>query len=144
MAGGGTPDGGGAVTALRVVVGLVFLGAGALKTAQPVATVLAVGAYDLLPAPVALAGGLLLPGLEIAIGASLLTGALVRSAAIWASLLSFLFALFVGWATVRGLDVSCGCFGPLTMVDRVGNGILLFDVALLLASTAIWRRASPK
>ena len=77
-------------------------------------------------------------------GASLLTGVLVRGAATWASLLSFLFALFVGWATVRGLDVSCGCFGPLAMVDRAGHGTLLFDVALLLASTAIWRRASPK
>ena len=132
------------MTSLRVAVGLVFLGAGALKCAQPVATVMAVGAYGLLPAPLALVGGLILPGLEIAVGAALVTGVLVRSAAIWASLLSFVFALFVGWATVRGLDVSCGCFGPLAIADRAGHGTLLFDVALLLASTAIWRRASPK
>jgi uncharacterized membrane protein YphA (DoxX/SURF4 family) len=132
------------MTALRIALGLVFVGAGALKSAQPVATVMGVGAYGLLPAPVALLGGLILPGLEIAVGASLLAGVLVRPAAIWASLLAFLFTLFVGWATVRGLDVSCGCFGPLSFADRAGPGILLFDVALLVASTAIWRRAPPK
>ena len=131
------------MTAVRIVVGLVFLGAGVLKSAYPVATVMSVGAYDLLPAPLALAGGLIQPGLEIAGGASLLTGVLVRGAAIWASLLSFFFALFVGWATWRGLDVSCGCFGPLSFFDRAGHGTLLLDVGLLLASTAIWRRASP-
>jgi len=63
--------------AARILVGLVLLAAGALKAADPTLAVMAVGAYGLVPPRAALAIGFLLPGVEIAVGAALLTGFLV-------------------------------------------------------------------
>lgn len=74
--------------AIEVVLGLVLLGAGALKAADPVQATLAVDAYDLLSPRVAVAAGLWLPGLEIAAGAALLTGFLARGGAALAALLA--------------------------------------------------------
>ncbi|MHC4550438.1 MAG: MauE/DoxX family redox-associated membrane protein [Planctomycetota bacterium] len=129
---------------LQVALGAVFLVAGALKIHDPVQAVLAVGAYDLLSPPLALAVGLLLPGLEVAVGAALLTGFLARGASGLAGLLAAGFLLFVGWASHRGLDVTCGCFGPWSAALRAGWQIALLDLCLLCGSVVVWRRQTPR
>jgi uncharacterized membrane protein YphA (DoxX/SURF4 family) len=122
-----------------VALGLVFLAAGALKCADPVQAALAVDGYDvLLPAP-ALAVGFLLPGLEVAVGAALVTGVLARGAAALAALLALGFLCFTVSATWRGLDVACGCFGPLSAVVRVGWRTIALDVMLLLVAAGLLR-----
>jgi len=129
------------IVAARIFAGVVLLVAGALKAADPAQSVLAVGAYGVLPPPLALAGGLLLPGLEIAAGAALLSGFLTRGAAALAALLAIAFLAAVLRATLAHLDVSCGCFGPLSDTLAPGAGTALLDVLLLAASVAVWRRA---
>ena len=126
---------------LQAAVGAVFLTAGALKSLDPVAAVLAVGAYDLVPPPLALAAGLLLPGLEVAIGAALLTRFLATGASALAALLSLGFLVFVVSAWSRGLDVACGCFGPLSPALEARWQTALLDAGLAVASLAAWRRA---
>jgi len=125
--------------AVTLVLGAVFLASGALKFAAPAETVLAVGAYDLLPPRLALLAGIALPGLEVAVGASLIAGWLAAGAAALAGLLALGFLAFVVSATVRGIDVACGCFGALSAATQAGWGTALLDVALLAASVVAWR-----
>jgi uncharacterized membrane protein YphA (DoxX/SURF4 family) len=119
---------------LPASLGVVFLGAGALKSLQPIQMVLGVGAYDLLPAPVALIGAAILPGLEIALGAALLTGFLARGSALLAAVISAIFLVFVVSAWMRGIDVTCGCFGPLSGAAQAGWRTALVDLLLFAAS----------
>ena len=126
---------------LRLLLGAIFLLAGTLKLQQPVQSILAIGAYDLLAPGPALATALLLPGLEIAVGAALLSGALVRGASALAAGLSLCFVLVVGSAWLRDLDVSCGCFGPWSGLEQAGAGALLVELLLLTASILVWRHS---
>jgi uncharacterized membrane protein YphA (DoxX/SURF4 family) len=126
--------------AVRVLLGLAFLAAGALKALDPVQAALAVDAYDLLPPSLALVAGLWLPGLEVAAGAALLAGFLARGGAALAALLSAGFLLFVLQARHRGLDVSCGCFGPLGEGLGAGWRTIVLDSALLAAALFSWWR----
>jgi uncharacterized membrane protein YphA (DoxX/SURF4 family) len=124
----------------RLFVGAVLLAAGGLKAAAPTQSVMAVGAYDLVPAWAALGIGFLLPGLEIAVGAALVTGFLARSAAILAAALSAVFLFVIATAHFRHLDIACGCFGALSPALESGWTALL-DVAMLAGSVAAWREA---
>jgi len=126
----------------RILVGLVLLGAGALKAADPTLAVMAVGAYGLVPPKAALAIGFLLPGVEIAVGAALLTGFLVRGAALLAAALSAMFLFVVGWAHLQSLDIACGCFGALSPALESGWRTALIDVVMLAGSVVAWRGTS--
>jgi uncharacterized membrane protein YphA (DoxX/SURF4 family) len=131
----------GLATAARLVLGGVFVVAGALKIPDPAAAVRAVRAYRLLPeslvAPVAFG----LPVLEIAVGLALLIGVFVRTAALAAAVLLVLFLVGIGSAWARGLRIDCGCFGnggevaageTAYPLEVLRDGVLL-GVALLLA-----------
>jgi len=129
-------------TAARLVVGGVFVVAGALKLPDPAAAVRAVRAYRLLPealvAPVAFG----LPVVEIAVGLALLLGVFVRTAAIASSVLLVVFIVGVGSAWARGLQIDCGCFGN---GGQVAAGQTAYpaevarDVALLIVALALAR-----
>jgi len=59
-----------------------------------------------------------------------------EAAALLAGLLLF-FILIIAVSMLRGLDISCGCFGEESA--RVGVGKLLENSALLLLSAALYR-----
>ena len=131
-------------TTLRLVLGGVWLVAGALKVADPAASERAVRAYDLLPeslVPVVAHGQ---PFLEIALGVLLLLGIAVRESAAASAVLVVVFMLAVTSAWARGLQIDCGCFGG---GGELGAGEstaytseLVRDAGLLLASIALfWR-----
>ena len=126
----------------RLIVGVVLLVAGGLKATEPSQSAMAVGAYDLLPAWAALGVGFLLPGVEIAVGAALITGFLVRSASGLAAALFAIFLLAIATARFRSLDITCGCFGPLSPALASGWTALL-DVVMLAVSVGVWREARP-
>ena len=133
-------------TAARVVVGGVFVVAGALKIPDPAAAVRAVRAYQLLPEPLVAPVAFGLPVIEIVVGLALLLGVFVRTAAIAAAVLLMVFLVGVGSAWARGLQIDCGCFGN---GGQVGAGEtaypaeVLRDLALLVAALALaWRPAS--
>jgi uncharacterized membrane protein YphA (DoxX/SURF4 family) len=98
-------------TLARLIVGSVFLVAGALKVGDPQASVRAVHAYRLLPTAVGEVVGYTLPAIEIGIGLLLLVGLMTRAAAIAALVLLAVFVIGVSSAWTRGLSIDCGCFG---------------------------------
>jgi uncharacterized membrane protein YphA (DoxX/SURF4 family) len=129
-------------TVARLLLGGVFVVAGALKVPDPAAAVRAVRAYRLLPetmvAPVAFG----LPVIEIAVGLALLTGVFVRTAALAAALLLVIFLVGVGSAWVRGLQIDCGCFGGGGQVAAGQTAYpteVLRDVGLLAVALALAR-----
>ncbi len=129
-------------TAARLVLGGVFVVAGALKIPDPAAAVRAVRAYQLLPEPLVAPVAFGLPVVEIAVGLALLLGVFVRTAAIASAVLLVVFIGGVGSAWARGLQIDCGCFGNGGAVAAGQTAYpleILRDSALLLIALALAR-----
>lgn len=131
----------------RLVTGGVWIVAGALKLPDPDASVRAVRAYDLLPETVVPTIGVLLPIVEVVLGAMLVLGVLTRVSGVASSLLFVAFVIGIASAWARGLQIDCGCFGGGGEVDGdVGIGTYGIDLArdagLLLLSG--WLVAHPR
>lgn len=95
----------------RLVVGTVWVIAGALKLPDPAASVRAVRAYDLLPEAIVPTVGHLLPLVEIVVGLCLVLGLLTRGAAALSTMLLLAFIVGISAAWARGIQIECGCFG---------------------------------
>src|SRR5262245_40903698 len=96
---------------LDVIIGGVFVYAGAIKAFDPVQFANDIDNYKALPWFVSVRLAFYLPWLEIICGLALIFRFLYRGGL---SILIALALIFIG-ATVaaksRGLDISCGCFG---------------------------------
>ena len=132
-------------TAARLVLGAVLVVAGAVKVADPQASVAAVRAYQLLPAGPDTAVGWGLPFLELVLGLLLLTGIAVRPTAVATAALLAVFVAVVASAAARGLSIDCGCFGgggPVPPGQTAYAAEIVRDLALLAA--ALWLVARPQ
>lgn len=127
----------------RLVVGGVWIVAGALKLPDPAQSVSAVRAYDLLPEALVKPVGYLLPGLEVVVGLCLVLGLLTRWAAVVSSILFVLFIIGIASAWARGISIDCGCFGGGGFdpdAESKYPGEIARDVGLLLASLfLVWK-----
>jgi putative oxidoreductase len=130
---------------LRIGLGVLFVVAGAVKWADPTAFAQEIANYQLLPG-LAPHLAVLLPAIEITAGAVLLAGPLVwrRAAAAALFLVTAAFTVAVTAAVLRGLDISCGCFGgdsaKVTWLTVLRNLALLAAAAYLAWS---WRSEPP-
>ncbi len=95
----------------RLVVGGVWIAAGAIKLTDPNTSVAAVRAYELLPSSVIEPVGYLLPALEVVIGLALVFGVMTRGAALISGLLFVAFIIGIASVWARGIEIDCGCFG---------------------------------
>jgi uncharacterized membrane protein YphA (DoxX/SURF4 family) len=131
----------------RVVVGGVWVVAGALKLSDPAANVRSVRAYQLLPEAVVPSVGHALPALEIVVGGALLLGLLTRVTASVSALMLAAFVIGIASAWARGLSIECGCFGgggsPAANAAAKYPWDIARDVGLLLLSVwLVWRPRS--
>ena len=129
--------------AARLVVGGVWIAAGALKLPDPAASVRAVRAYDLLPEAVVPTVGHLLPVLEVVVGVCLVLGLLTRAMAAVSALLFVAFIVGIASAWARGLQIECGCFGG-GGYNSGASGDYPWEIArdvglLLLSAYLVWR-----
>lgn len=106
---------------LRWSLGGLFVVAGALKLRHPRDFAVVMEAFGLLPEEALLAVAVLLPLVEVAAGAALVAN-LRGSLGVLAALLG-LFMGVLGYAVGMGLDIDCGCFGPLDPEGRAYAGI---------------------
>jgi uncharacterized membrane protein YphA (DoxX/SURF4 family) len=95
----------------RIVVGGVWLYAGALKLPHPEASVTAVRAYQILPAGTAETVAHVLPMLEVVVGGCLVLGLLVRASGALSALMQAAFIAGIVSVWARGIAIDCGCFG---------------------------------
>ena len=95
----------------RLLVGGVWIVAGALKLPDPAGSVRAVRAYQLLPEAVVPLVGHALPVVEVVVGVALVVGLLTRAMGVVSALLMLAFVVGIAAAWARGLRIDCGCFG---------------------------------
>lgn len=133
-------------TAARLLVAGVLIVAGALKVVDPVTSVTAVRAYQLLPEPLVAPVGWGLPFLELALGLLLIVGLFTRQVALASGVLFVLFILAVASAAARGLSIDCGCFGgggEVAPGDTQYTAEIVRDLGLLgLCVWLVWQPVS--
>jgi hypothetical protein len=96
---------------LDFVLAGIFIYAGALKALDPVQFASDIDNYKILPWPVSVALAFYLPWLEIFCALGLVFRFLYRGALSILSASIVVFTLATIAAKVRGLDITCGCFG---------------------------------
>ncbi|MBV8582131.1 MAG: DoxX family membrane protein, partial [Candidatus Eremiobacteraeota bacterium] len=93
---------------VRVVIGLIFIVAGAAKVGHAAEFAAQIAGFRILPQVVIAPMALALPFLEILLGGYLIIGLFTRAAAWIAVILFATFDLAIASAVVRGMTVSCG------------------------------------
>ncbi len=120
-------------------LGAVFVYAGALKVAAPLAFADSIGSFQMLPVELVSPVALVLPVWEILLGLALIAGIRRQVCALVIGVLCVIFALSLAQALVRGLQVDCGCFGAGTPSTPKTVGALVRDVGLGTVAWWIWR-----
>ena len=96
---------------LNVVLAGIFIYAGILKAIDPVQFASDIDNYKILPWPISVVLAFYLPWLEIFCALGLVFRFLYRGALSILTTLIVVFTLATIAAKVRGLDITCGCFG---------------------------------
>ena len=94
-----------------VVVGGIFIYAGAIKVLDPVRFANDIDNYKILPWTVGVGLAFYLPWLEIFCGLALIVRRLYLGGLSILTALISVFLVATIAAKVRGLDITCGCFG---------------------------------
>lgn len=119
---------------VRIVLGLIFIYAGAEKISDPEAFAVSISNYRLLPVVTLNFFAITLPWIELVTGLLILFGIAVKenSSIIFLMLLVFTIAIVI--SLFRGLSIDCGCFGKDSQIGllKLGENILMLVVSLLL------------
>ena len=132
----------GRMAALCLLIGGIFVYAGAVKALAPAEFLVQVRAYGLLsagPWERMVAG--YLPYLELVAGGALALGWRRGGALVILTGLSAGFLVALLSAQLRGLDIACGCFGEYLGGESMAAAIIR-DVALLAGLILLWRNQS--
>jgi uncharacterized membrane protein YphA (DoxX/SURF4 family) len=129
-------------TVARLVLGVVFIAAGATKVTDLAASGRAVNAYQLMPFGAAKAVGAALPFVEIVVGLLLILGLATRVMAVLTAGLLVIYIVGIASAWARGLSIDCGCFSqggqlgegehPAYTWDLIRDGLLLAAAGWLI------------
>jgi len=122
-----------------LIVGGIFVYAGVVKVLDPVQFANDIDNYKTLPWFVSVRLAFYLPWLEIFCGLALIFRFLYRGGL---SILTVLIAVFIGVtiaAKMRGLDITCGCFGHASKNWNFSTHLVL-DLLILLAAVVLFSR----
>ncbi len=125
-------------TLIAVVVGALFVYAGAVKVLDPVGFAGDIENYKMMPWPIGVRLAFYLPWLEILCGLALITRFLYRGGVLILTALMAVFVVATIVAKARGLDISCGCFGHASKYLSFAWHLAL-DFVLLGALLFLWR-----
>lgn len=124
---------------IRLLFGAFFLLSGILKLKDPILFAEAVRNYRLIGDPIAPAMALFVPWVEVVAGIGVMLDRFARGASLLLLGAMVVFTAAIGMSWVRGLDITCGCFGgneelnyPVKMAQNLG---------LILLAFLIWRRS---
>jgi putative oxidoreductase len=115
----------------------IFIYAGALKALDPVQFASDIDNYKLLPWPICVALAFYLPWLEIFCGFALVVRRCYRGALSLLTALILVFTLATIAAKIRGLDITCGCFGHASQ-NWSFPAHLATNLAILAALVLLW------
>ena len=118
---------------LRMVVGCVFVYAGAIKIVDPAKFAIAVGNYRAVPYELTNLVAIIVPWIELIAGALVIAGVRLWAASTVIAGLTLIFLLLISSALMRGLSIECGCFGT---VGGRHAGLLSLAIDAILFSLA--------
>ncbi len=98
--------------AVRVLLGALFVFAGATKIGHFNDLAATIAGFRLLPAAVVGPFAVVLPFFEIGVGAYLALGLFTRAAGMVACAALVVYAGAIASAVIRHIPANCGCFGP--------------------------------
>lgn len=120
-----------------ILIGVLFIYAGALKAWNPARFANDIENYHLVPWPIGVRLAFYLPWLEILCGTALIVRRYFSGAIV---VLLGLMGIFIGAAIsakARGIDITCGCFGQVS--DHMSFAWhLVLNFAILGALVALW------
>lgn len=126
-------------TFLRIFLGIIFIYASLDKIANPEAFAVAIRNYQILPESLVNLAALILPWLELVIGALMLANRWVPGALLWINILMIVFAGSLIFNILRGINVYCGCFSTriqdadkASMTVSVVRDLLFLGASLFL------------
>jgi len=122
---------------IDLIVGGIFIYAGAIKVLDPVRFGLDIDNYKTLPWFISVRLAFYLPWLEIFCGFAVIFRFLYRGGL---SILAALIAVFIGVtiaAKLRGLDITCGCFGHASEHWSFPQHMAV-DLSIFIALAALW------
>ena len=122
-----------ALFALRLALGGVFLLSSVNKLQHPYDFLSTVYGFRLVGPELGMAVAMMLPWLELFVGAALVAGVFLDGALLWSISLGGVFLVAQLFAIGRELDISCGCFTNVGH-DPVGFATMVRTVAVLLFS----------
>ncbi len=126
---------------IRLGLGCLFVWSGLSKIQLPHSFLGDVYAYRLVSPVLGMFVAMVLPWLELLVGACLLSGVCVLGALLLCGGMAVVFTAFIASALHQGLNISCGCFGA--GAAPIGYDTLLRALLILIASglayVAEWR-----
>ena len=127
---------------LAIIIGALFVYAGAVKVWDPVGFAGDIENYKVLPWPIGVRLAFYLPWLEILCGLALITRRLYWGGWFILTVLMAVFIIATIAAKARGLDISCGCFGHASKYFSFAWHLVL-DFALLAGLLFLWKTPWP-
>jgi putative oxidoreductase len=126
-----------------LIIGGVFIYAGAIKALDPIGFANDIDNYKILPWAIGVRLAFYLPWLEILCGLALIARRLYLGGLSILTALVSIFIVATVAAKVRGLDITCGCFGHASKNWGFSTHLAL-DLALLGATICLLRISSRK
>jgi uncharacterized membrane protein YphA (DoxX/SURF4 family) len=123
-----------ALAACRVIVGGLFLYAASTKVPDMAKFAEEVANYRLLPGALVPVTAAAVVGIEIVAGLALVAGVHARAAAVAISGLLVVFTAGIAQALLRGIDLTCGCFGG---EEAASWWTVVRDLAMLAPAAAV-------
>ena len=126
-------------TVARILLGGLFVFAGAAKIYDPGSFAIEVDRYQLVPWELSVVIADYLPWLELIAGLSLFHKSFGRGAVLIITVLLAIFTFALASALFRGLSIDCGCFGHAILSTGTVTPILR-NLVLLLFAGILWTR----
>ena len=124
---------------VEIIVGGVFIYAGTIKAFDPIRFANDIDNYKILPWAISVRVAFYLPWLEIFCGLGLIARRLYLGGLSILTALVFIFVIATVSAKIRGLDISCGCFGHVSKNWTLPAHLAL-DFGLLIFLLLLLRR----
>jgi uncharacterized membrane protein YphA (DoxX/SURF4 family) len=119
---------------LRIYLGVVFIAAAWYKIADPGVFALSIATYGILPDSLINLMAIMLPWIEVLVGASLIIGLWTRASALVVGGMMIMFIVSLAIALAKDLHMSCGCFAAAEAGDEINMGTLIRDILWLLGA----------
>jgi putative oxidoreductase len=122
---------------MDLLVGGIFIYAGVIKAIDPLRFAIDIDNYKMLPWVIGIRLAFYLPWLELLCGLALILRFFYRGGLVILTALTSIFIAASIIAKVRGLDITCGCFGHASNNWSFTTHLAL-DFAILVALIALW------